>query len=63
MGIRDLHPLTLHATAVAECAVCPRLFGCTEKKKRTQKSRWQDPMSQGGHLTGVFVSAYFMTLL
>ncbi len=27
MGIRDLHLLTLHATAVAQCAVCPTLFG------------------------------------
>ena len=58
MGIRDLHPLTLHATAVAQCGVCPMLFGCTwEKKKGTQKGRWQDSMSQDSHL---FVSAYFM---
>ena len=27
-GIGDLHLLMLHATAVAQCIVCPTLFGC-----------------------------------
>ena len=27
-GIGDLHLLILHATAVAQCLVCPTLFGC-----------------------------------